>query len=496
MIPILFDQNAMDFRTHGIGDLIDCIECKAAITDEGEYELTFTYPVEAEMFKELTINRLVVAKVNDYDPYQAFRIYGYEKKLDGTVQINCQHISYDLTNYPVKAFKKYDSTDITTLANAIAAIKANVLPNELNPFGTKDAPIFTLTKYPSSWNPSAVNQDKKFVLDTPTSVRAAILDGDDSLKGTFGGDLYFDNYDIKIMQTGGEDRGVVIEYGVDLMDLEMEENISETITGVLPFWKGRVTADDGSSSGGSTEDEYVYGAVQESVSTYLTRKKIAVLDLSSYYTNQTSKPLASSLNTKAQEWMAAERIGEPEINLTVSYASLGQDVHMYDAVKVHFARMGIDVTAKVSSYTYDVLNERCTEIEVSNVAHSSKWKGLEDASRLRKGLLPPSRIADGSIGGDKLGTGSVGGGALAGGAVDGWHLTDGAVNSPTKVKNGVIEKVKTSSGVQSTLDEVATNSSEIEKIKNGTTKLDLVNLKFNGATVHWKLQNGNVMVEQ
>ena len=489
MMPILFDQDAMDFRTHGIGDLVDCIDCKAAITDEGEYELTFTYPVEAEMFKELTINRIVVAKANDYDPYQAFRIYGYEKKLDGTVQVNCQHISYDLANYPVKAFKKHGGSDIKNLSNAIAAIKANVLSN-YNPFGTEQASLFTLTKEPSSWNPTAVNQDKKFVLDTPTSVRAAILDGDDSLKGTFGGDLYVDNYDIKLMQTGGSDRGVVIEYGVDLMDLEMEENISETITGVLPFWKGRVTAADGSSSGGSTEDEYVYGTVQESVSTYLTRKKIAVLDLSSYYTNQTSKPSASSLNSKAQEWMAAEHIGEPEINLTVSYASLGQDVHMYDAVKVHFARMGIDVTAKVSSYTYDVLNERCTEIEVSNAAHSSKWKGLEDASRLRKGLLPPSRIANGSIGGDKLGTGSVGGGALAGGAVQGWHLTDGSVSEG-----------KTSDDVQDTLAQVGENAAGISSIKSGSVIINLnANSTWGGRTIKIGENTGyagqNVLVVQ
>ena len=198
MIPILFDANAMDFNTHGIGDLIDCLECKAAITDEGEYELTLKYPVESELFKQLTINRIVVAKANDYDPLQAFRIYGYEKNLDGTVQVNCQHISYDLVNYPVKAFKQYKNSsnkyvDIKYLSNAIVAIKDNVL-SDLNPFGTEQASLFTLTKEPSSWNPTAVNQDKKFVLDNPTSVRAAILDGDDSLKGTFGGDLYFNNY--------------------------------------------------------------------------------------------------------------------------------------------------------------------------------------------------------------------------------------------------------------------------------------------------------------
>lgn len=486
MIPILFDANAMDFNTHGIGDLIDCLECKAAITDEGEYELTLKYPVESELFKQLTINRIVVAKANDYDPLQAFRIYGYEKNLDGTVQVNCQHISYDLVNYPVKAFKKYNSSDITKLANAIAAIKANVL-SDLNPFGTAQASLFTLTKEPSSWNPTAVNQDKKFVLDNPTSVRAAILDGDDSLKGTFGGDLCFDNYNITLKQVGGADRGVVIEYGVDLMDLEMEENISEMITGVLPYWKGKV---QGSADG--SEEEYVYGDVQYASGNHI-RQRIMALDLSSYFINQTSKPSKSSLNTKAVEWMTAEHAGEPEINLTLSYAALGQEVHMYDAVKVHFARMDIDVTAKVSSYTYDVLNERCTEIEVSNAAHSSKWKGLEDASRLRKGLLPPSRIADGSIGGDKLGTGSVGGGALAGGAVDGWHLTDGAVTED-KIGDDQVSNGKVKPDLRTLFSQISTNASDISNIKTGTTKLDLINMTYGGRPI--SLTGENIMIVQ
>ena len=62
--------------------------------------------------------------------------------------------------------------------------------------------------------------------------------------------------------------------------------------------------------------------------------------------------------------------GQPEINLTLSYATLGQDVRLYDAVTVRFVKMGIDVKSKVCSYTYDVLNERITEVEVGKTRPS------------------------------------------------------------------------------------------------------------------------------
>ena len=83
MIPILFEYNETSFSTHGIGDLVDCIECKTSQNNEGEYELSFTYPVSGELLKELTIGRLVYAKANPWQENQIFRIYGYEKAING-----------------------------------------------------------------------------------------------------------------------------------------------------------------------------------------------------------------------------------------------------------------------------------------------------------------------------------------------------------------------------------------------------------------------------
>ena len=444
MIPILFEHNATEFATHGLGDLTECTTCVASVNEDGEYELALEYPVTGYMFPELTINRIVVAKANDYDPLQAFRIYGYEKTINGIVKINCQHLSYDISNIVVKAFSGIESASA-----ALDKLKTNaVLPT-----GTTCPFTFysDITDKPHT-------DTKKFKKEEPASMRTILLDGDDSIKGAFGGDLVFDNWSIKLLKMAGEDRGVTINYGADLVDLTQEENISDMTTGVLPYYK---------HSNGNA-DKVVYGDIQYATGTFL-RHRIVPLDVSQYFgsAQENAPPTKAQINAKAQAWIEAEEIGKPEINLTLEYASLGQDLRLHDAVTVHFDRMGIDVKSKVVKVEYDVLAERCTQIEVGKTRPSLLFS-LEDASRLKRGLLPPNRIQNGSIGSNQLGGGSVGGTQLADEAVNdekkiarevikGYHINNGTITEvnlasdsvgSAQIQAGVVEYVKLHKDVQ------------------------------------------------
>lgn len=451
MIPILFEYNATDFSTHGIGDLVDCVACEAVCNDDGEYEMSFTYPKGSELFQELTIGRLVLAKSNSWQQAQIFRIYGYEKEIKGLVRINCEHISYDLNRIPVKVFKAAASDNANAVLqkiknNAVAITGLNMSK-------------FTLS---SNVSGTAQTQEGYFEVDSPTSVRAAILDGDNSVKGVFGGNLVFDRYNVKLLASGsdegGMNRGVLIEYGVDLMDLTQEENISEMITGVLPYYRYMAS--------GSEDETYVYGNIQYASGTFRNHK-VEPLDITEYFPNQAegTAPSVSQINAKAQEWInAKDGFGEPEVNLTLSYAVLGQDVRLHDQITVRFLNMGIDVAAKVTSYKYDVLRERMLEVEVGKTKKSILFS-LEDASRLKKGLLPPKRIqtksitsdkyADGSVQSAAIGSGAVGSGKIASGAVTSGKIGDGAVTE-SKVKNSAI-----------TVNKIANGAVIAEKIQNG-----------------------------
>lgn len=453
MIPILFEHNATNFTNHGIGDLVDCIACETGCNDDGEYELSFVYPKDGILFDELSIGRLIYAKANSWQQNQIFRIYGYEKEIAGMVTINCEHISYDLNRIPVKKFKSAASANCNTV---LANVKSHAVA-----ISGLDISKFTFT---SNVSGSAHTQDGSYKLDTPSSARAAILDGDDSVKGVFGGNLVLDNYNLKLLTAGstdeaGKNRGVLIEYGVDLLDLHQEENISEMYTGVLPYFRYR-------ANDSAEDDTIAYGSIQYASGTFQNHR-IMPLDLTEYFPNQAehTAPTAAQLNSKAQEWMRNEdSFGEPEVNLTLSYASLGQDIRLYDQVDVRFVKMGITKSSYVTSYKYDVLKERMIEIQVGKTKETILFS-LEDASRLKKGLLPPKRIQNKSITSEKYADGSVGSSAISGGAVTSGKIGNGAVTSG-KIGSGAVTEEKVASNAI-TVNKIANGAVITEKIQNG-----------------------------
>lgn len=460
MIPILFEYNATNFTSHGLGDLIDCISCEAICNADGEYELSLQYPVSSPMFSELTINRIVYAKANDYHPWQAFRIYGYEKEIRGVQTIKCQHISYDLHCIPTREIPK--SMNVTSCNTALSLMKSQA-------FAACPFTFYTdITRLPHM-------EEHKFASDNPTSIRAMLLDGDDSIHGSFGGDLVFNNYDVFLMQMAGEDRGVTIDYGVDLVDLDQEENISEMITGVLPYFRWNEANEDSSSEDyGDTTDHIAYGTVQYCPGTF-QRQNIQALDLTDQFPNQDqgTYPPVAALDAKAQEWISESDVGHPIISLTVNYATLGQDVRIHDAVTVRFHEMGIDVKSKVTSYKYDVLAERPVEIEIGKTKSSSMFS-LEDASRLKKGLIPPKRIQKKSIGQDQIQNGGVGGKEISAAGVGSTHLKDKAVQENKiddyavtryKIKNGEIveEKIHVDAVTREKIHDYAVNLDKLDE---------------------------------
>ena len=471
MIPILFNYNATTFTTHGIGDLMETLRCESVVNAEGEYELELDYPAGGEFISSLVINNIIYAKVNDHGNWQAFRIYGIDKAINNLVTVHAQHISYDLAGVVVKAY------ETTTCSSAIAGLKTNAV-------GTGANAYTIATDIPNSQQ--ALNQDHKFKLDEPVTLRAALLDGDDSIFGCWEGDLVFDNYTIKFLKPGstdadaGKDRGVLVEYGIDLMDMDQEESISQMITGVYPYWKGKQNDDDASS-----DEVIVYGSIQYASGTF-QKHRVVPLNVTEYYPNNTSAPTVAQINQTAQEWIVANKIGEPQINLKLSYAELGKDVRLHDAITVRFVNIGVDVGAKVVSYKYDTLKERCVEVEVGNVKPSILFS-LEDASRLKRGLIPPQRIQNNSITAEKIGNAAVGNSHLGSSSVGTSKIEDAAVVT-RKLEDYAVTNSKIGGGAVSTA-KIADSAVTTGKIGGGavTTAKIADNAVTTPKVDHWAI---------
>ena len=100
----LHESTEMSFTTNGLGALSDAITCEVTEERNGEFELEMEYPVTGIRYKELQLRRIIMAKPNPYSDPQPFRIYAITKPINGIVTINAEHISYDMSGYPVSAF--------------------------------------------------------------------------------------------------------------------------------------------------------------------------------------------------------------------------------------------------------------------------------------------------------------------------------------------------------------------------------------------------------
>ena len=405
MIPILFEHNALPAKNngpnnsdsstidigHGIGDLVDAVECGVKCADDHSYELELTYPSTGRLFSELKTNRLIVAKANNRDNNQIFRIYGYEKGVGDLITVKAQHISYDLndviffpylgTYYPSPYLAKDVHPDYYMPAMLMTDLKnTDYYLTSNNPFTLKSYTGASELNYPHGTHLS---------INTPVGVRGVFHD----VVETFGGICYFDNYTVYyttyIIPTGAKQNQVIIEYGKDIIDLQQEENISEMVTGIIPFFKGKDRSKDGDSEWHGP-DSVVLGDIHY-VSGTIDRHKIVPVDVSSKFSKSNSVdddiwdgvspqqdwiPLKQCVDKVGEDLIKNGKYGIPEVNLTLDSTQFSGDVRLYDIVTVRFLRLGIDMNARVSSTTYDVLNERIAEIELGTSRErllSERW---------------------------------------------------------------------------------------------------------------------------
>lgn len=212
-------------------------------------------------------------------------------------------------------------------------------------------------------------------------------------------------------------------------EIEVSENATYS-SGTVIIYSGAIAPSSGSfgeiysmSVSSSPIEPLIYGDIAYGPGTY-DIQKIEAVDLTKFFPDD---PTVSELNAKAAEWVSKEEIGIPDIDLTLSYANIDQNIHIYDAVRVRFLRMNVDVKAKVTSYEYDVLKERITSITVGRTKESLYFT-LEDASRLKRGVLPPDRIGKKSITSDKYAKGSVNSEAIGPAAVGSYNIESYSIN--------------------------------------------------------------------
>lgn len=339
MIPILFANNETQFKTEGLGRLSDATRCVVTEMRNGIYELEMDYPITGIHFADILDRSIIYAAPSPYRDPQPFRVYRRTAPLEGLCTFYAAHISYDLSGVPVRPFSAVSASD------AMAKLGLYAITQSQFKFYTN------------------IDTAANMSVDVPTSTRAALGGHAGSVLDVYGGEYEWDKFNVRLLKQRGNDNGVVIQYGKNLIDFAQDRNISAVATGVVPYWTDLQTGEVVSSN----------PEIVPAPGTYDFTRVLPV-DFSEDFA---ARPTPEQLAARGQKYIKANRIGIPHVSMRVEFVQLDQMTgleglrylercDLCDTVTVQFTALGVDAKAKIVKIETDVLHDRYLSVEVGD----------------------------------------------------------------------------------------------------------------------------------
>ena len=322
----IHEKTAKTFDTIGLGTLVPG-SCIVEEELNGAYELEMKHPyVEGGKWKRIERGRILYASTPRGK--QPFRIY-YVKPTMKEIAVNARHIFYDLLDNQCKPI-----THSGTATAALAALQAAFAYPMPFSFDTDISITGTLTT--GRMNP----------------VQALLSDDDEAtsfVKG-YGGELLRDGFRVSVKAALGQDRGVSIRYGKNLVGLAVTEDESNVKTRIVCYGKNGSATLDSPHLG-----DYIYPKI---------------------YTLEDENKTLSEVQEEAQALLDGG-CDIPSINIKVDFVALEktveyreyavlEEVFLGDMVTVTNTKMGFRKRAKVISYEWDCLLEQYNDVELGD----------------------------------------------------------------------------------------------------------------------------------
>ncbi|MEB8690406.1 phage tail spike protein [Bacillus cereus] len=350
----LYKPNETDFTHNGIGALDKNIY-NATVEEElnGLFLFSFSYPLFAP--RGLEIEGMSIIKVPTPDGEQLFRVAAPKVSM-GEITAQCYHIFYDLTENLIE-----DIFAETTNGNG-AMNRMSAGCQYKHPFQFySDVPKIA---------------SARIVRKNPVE---ALLDSsqDNSFVNRWGGELKRDNFNVKMLQNRGMDRGVVIRHKKDLLGYEGNVDWKSPITRIMPQ----------GFDGLFLPEKYVDSTL---INKY-PHPKIKVVEfkhikaaIGENADDEDAVPLEEAyrlLRQAAKDMFAIQKVDQPKANYNVKFQELSQteeykdykhlqSVYMADTVTVEHQEDGIDIKAKVIAYKYDPIKKEYLDITIGNFKES------------------------------------------------------------------------------------------------------------------------------
>ena len=348
MLPLLYESwshvpspGSMNY----LGRLTKCKTCVVTSQINNNYDLSAAFTITDELLGEIENQRFLLAKPNPFDPPQFFEIYNYFEE-NNVVTVKGRHIKHCAYNNMI--------LDVFTSSGATMTPQQNwnnIVPNLYfnNAFSFGSA-IITTAKMETGWS------------------RAGTL-GDflKEMAQVYGGEFYYDNFNISFMQRLGSKKNYVLRWNRNITDPKLTLTADNVYSHVVAYgnFKIRETGTDATlcslpraiGSGQKLYKIYMYDATGTFDNTEISRSEIST------YQSDLSERAIDFVSSAGNAVQTAE-----SPNLTVNYRPILDEmgaVGLGDTVDVEL-KSGRIVEARVTKTGYDSLAERWTSITLGN----------------------------------------------------------------------------------------------------------------------------------
>lgn len=364
MRPILFNKNEQSFDTYGLGELN---VTKGTVTRErnGNYTLYAEIPVNDPAVASLEKEMKLKADAGLRTKNQTFEISRIVKDSTNIVKIYGQHISHKLEYIVLRNATAFSGTAYNALAIWKGALIGDLTFDVWSDIETTGKGLFDISKMENA--------------------RQALGGVEGSILDIYGGEYEFDNMTVRLHKQLGRTAPTVLEYGRNILSAELDETIESSYTSVLPF--ATYTPERPEGSTGDNQPDPITVTIPENYvdSKYkalYAHRRIKVVDFSSEFSTDSKKkniPNPEKLRKLTMDYMERNAIGKPKINIKIEYADLAktldyadngwiEELELCDIVPIYYPQIGLtDETAKVTTVTYDFVNERNESVEFGDI---------------------------------------------------------------------------------------------------------------------------------
>ena len=322
-----FGQADTSFSSNG--DI--CIQpFKAQVhkTDNSDYYLELECSLD--YLDYVVPQNIIVANTPQGD--QAFRIFNVSTTRR-KITAKCLHAFYDSNNYLIA-----DSYVVNKNCNDAL--------DHLNNATDTPSPFTTM---------SDVQTTNSF-----RCVRQSLAEAINTVLERWGGHLVRDNWNIKIMDSIGQDNGVTIQYKKNLKEITVDYDWSAVVTKLMPVGKDGLLLDDLYVTS-DTQYEIPFTktiSFEQDISEDDFKDDDGNVNYEAY-----QQALLDDLRAQAQAYVDDNCI--PKVNYTLK-ANMDKITDIGDTVEVIDERLGINIMTSVLSFVYDCILDKYIEIEFGN----------------------------------------------------------------------------------------------------------------------------------